>query len=232
MVSRRARAIGVPLALIVGLIGLATGISGVRIAAADRDEVDAARVDWAAGRVTAGGTGIADRHAPSPAVALGTSRRGAEVAARRRIAARLGGLPLAGGGTVASKLADPAIKARIDAAVDAAITAAAEPETDGSWHVTLAVPLEAIRQALDAPRALPAAGDTGPPVIVVTGVAARPAIGWTIGGAAAATVWVKDVPAWAKDAPRVTATSAKAGTIAIDAAAGTAATLYVLVTRS
>jgi len=209
---------------------LAAGAMAARGAAADRDEVDAARIDWAAGRVTAGGTGIADRHAPSPAVALGTSRRGADEAARQRIAAKLGSLPLASGGTLADKLADRAIKARIDAAVEAAITVAAEPETDGSWHVTLAVPIEAIRQALGDPRVLPPTGDQGPPIIVIEGVAAKPSIGWTVGGVAAATLWVKEVPAWAKDAPRAKARSAKAGVIDVDAH-GTAATLYVLVAK-
>jgi len=199
-------------------------------AAADREVGDAARVDWATGLVIAGGTGIADRHAPSPAVALGTSRRGAEDAARRRLAARLGTLPLARGGTLADRIVDPAVKARVDAAVDAAIALAAEPETDGSWHVTLAVPLEAIRIALAGPRALPAAGDGGPPVVIVDGAPARPAIGWTVAGLPAATLWVRDVPAWARGAPRVTARSVRGG--AIDAPTiGTLATLFVIVER-
>jgi hypothetical protein len=215
-----------------GLVaGLATWLGAPGNAAADRDARDArdaATVDWAAGWVIASGTGIADRHAPSPAVALGTSRRGAEDAARRRIADALGALPLAAGGTLADRLGDAALRVRVDAAVAAAIAIAAEPETDGSWRVTLAVPLEAIRIALGAPRALPAAGDRGPPVVVVEGAAARPAIGWTVAGAEAATVWVREVPAWAKDAPRITARSARGG--AIDApATGTAATLYVIV---
>jgi len=217
-------------ALVVVITALAAVVMAARGAAADRDEVDAARIDWAAGRVTAGGTGIADRHAPSPAVALGTSRRGADAAARQRIAAKLGSLPLAAGGTLADKLADRAIKGRIDAAVEAAITVAVEPETDGSWHVTLAVPIEAIRQALGEPRALPPTGDEGPSIVVVEGVATKPSIGWTVGGAAAATLWVKEVPAWAKDAPRAKATSARAGAIDVDAH-GTAATLYVVVTK-
>jgi hypothetical protein len=201
-------------------------------ARADREQTDAARIDWAAGRITAGGTGVADRHAPSPAVALGTSRRGADQAAKQRISAKLAALPVASGGTLARTLADPAIRARVDAAVDAAITVAAEPETDGSWHVTLGVPIEALRQAIDGPRALPAAGDAGPPIVVVDGVTAKPAIGWKLGGAAVATLWVKDVPAWAKDAPRISARAVKAGEIAVDANPGTAATLYILVGKS
>lgn len=229
MASRHASGRYAPGVVAAGLaIGSCAAILAVRVAAADRDEVDAARVDWAAGRVTAGGTGIADRHAPSPAVALGTSRRGADDAARHRLTARLAALPLAAGGTVADQLAGAAVKARIDAAVDAAITVSAEPETDGSWHVVLAVPLEAIRVALGEPRAVPPGGDRGPPVIVVEGVAARPAIGWTVGGIAAATLWVKEVPAWAKDAPRVKARAARAGAIDVEAP-GTAATLYVIV---
>jgi hypothetical protein len=226
MTSRRSKR-----ALHCSSVAVAAGL-WIGTAAADRDDVDAARIDWAAGRVTAGGTGIADRHAPSPAVALGTSRRGADDAARRRIAAKLRALPLAGGGTLAEMLTDPAIRARVDAAVAAAYTVAAEPETDGSWHVTLAVPIEAVRMAFAGTRALPTTGDPGPPVVVVEAVAARPAVGWSVGGVAAATVWVKDVPAWAKDAPRVKATSARAGTIAVDPSAGTAATLYVLMARS
>jgi hypothetical protein len=220
-----ARRVAGPLIAAIAALGLAAAGD----AAADREAADAARIDWAAGRVVAGGTGVADRHAPSPAVALGTSRRGAEDLARRRIAGKLGSIPLASGGTLADRLGDAAIKARVDAAVEAAIPIAAEPETDGSWHVTLAVPLEAVRIALGAPRALAPAGDRGPAVVVVDGVAARPALGWTVAGIAAATVWVREVPAWAKDAPRVTARSARAGEIAADAASGTPATLYVLV---
>jgi hypothetical protein len=214
----------------VAAAGLATALAAP-VAIADREEVDAARVDWAAGQITAGGTGIADRHAPSPAVALGTSRRGAVDAAKQRIAARLGSLPLATGGTLATRLADGATRARIDAAVDAAITLAAEPETDGSWHVTLAVPLEAIRLALDEPRALPATGDDGPPIVIVEGATAKPAIGWTIGGKGCATLWVKDVPDWARAAPRVKARSAKAGSITVESTPGTAATLYLITGR-
>lgn len=223
----RHRAAPIPACILVAA-GLGAGLWAPGHAAADRDADDAARVDWAAGWVIAGGTGIADRHAPSPAVALGTSRRGAEDAARRRIAGKLGSLPLATGGTLADRLADAGIRARVDAAVEAAIAVAAEPETDGGWHVTLAVPLEAIRSALGGPRALPAAGDRGPPVVVVEGAAARPAIGWTVASVEAAIVWVREVPAWAKEAPRITARLARAG--AIDApAAGTPATLYVIV---
>ncbi len=188
-----------------------------------------ADVDWAKGLVTAPGIGLADRQAPNPAVARGPARRRAEDAARAALAKALPGLPLAGGGTLADKLGDAKIKARIEAAVAGAIGVAAEPETDGSWRVTMAVPVEAVRQALTGPRALPVAGDAGPAVMIVDGVTAAPTIGMTIGGLAAATIWTKDLPAWAKGAPRIKARSVKGSAIDADVGKATAATLFVLV---
>ena len=112
------------------------------------------KIDWARGLVIADAVGIADRHAPNPAVARGTSRRGAEDAARKQLAGKLDDLPLAGGGKVGDKLKDKAIKARVDAAVASAMTLSADPETDGAWRVTLAVPIEAVRLAIAGPRTL------------------------------------------------------------------------------
>ncbi len=191
-----------------------------------------AGVDWGRGLVTADGIGIADRHAPTPATARGPARRDAEDAARKAIAAQLGGLPVAAGGTLKSKLADKAIKKRIDDAVARAIVVEATLETDGSWKVTMGVPIEALRIALVGPRTLPASGDDAVPVVIVEGANAKPAIGYKIGGLAAATVFAKEAPAWAKDAPRVKAKSAKAG--AIDGsvpAKATDATLFVVLTK-
>jgi hypothetical protein len=189
------------------------------------------KVDWARGLVIADATGIADRHAPNPAVARGTSRRGAEEAAQKQIAAKLDDLPLATGGKVGDKAKDKDVKARLERVVDAALTLAAEPETDGAWRVTLAVPIEAVRQAVAGPRTLGTEGDKGPAVIVVEGVTAKPAVGWTIGGLDAASLWVTEVPGWAKDAPRAKAKSAKAGAIDATGIDGTAATLFVIVTK-
>lgn len=207
-------------AAVVGMAAVASVAAG--------DPADGARVDWAAGRVTASGIGIADRHAPSPAVALGTSRRAAEQAARAKLAAKLPELPLAAGGTLADRLADTAIKARVAAAVEAALTVEAEPETDGSWRVQLAVPVEAVRQALAGPRTL-AGADDAPPVIVIDRVTAKPAVGWRIGDVDAATLWVKDVPAWAKAAPRKHARSSANGAITVDGATVGPSTLVILV---
>jgi hypothetical protein len=188
-----------------------------------------ADIDWANGLVTAPGIGLADRQAPNPAVARGPARRRAEDAARAALAAALPALPLAGGGTLADKLGDAKVKARIDAAVAGAIGVTADPETDGSWRVTMAVPVEAVRQALVGPRALPAAGDAGPTVVVVEGVSAAPAIGMTVGGLAAATLWTKDLPPWTKGAPRIKARSVKGAAIDAPVGKATAATLFVLV---
>ena len=172
-----------------------------------------AKVDWATGLVTAEGVGIADRHAPSPAVARGTSRRGAEEAAKRALAEKIAAPPLATGGTVGE---------RAKAAIAGAFAIAADPETDGAWRVTMAVPVEAIRLALGTPRALPAGGDTGPAILVVDGVKAKAAIGYLDG----ATLFVDKVPAWAADAPHAKGTLAGG---AITVSGGTPATLYVII---
>ena len=194
------------------------------------------KVDWAKGLVIADAVGVADRHAPNPAIARSTSRRGAEQVARRALAEALDHLPIAGGGTLAAKAKAKDVEARLAHAVDAAITLAADPETDGAWRVTMAVPIEAVRQALAGPRVLPEAGDAGPRVVIVDGVKSRPAVGYTIGTLAAPTLWVTTIPAWAKDAPHVKSRRAKAGVIEVaglDAAGINAspATLFVIVTK-
>jgi hypothetical protein len=196
-----------------------------------------ANIDWAKGLVTADGIGVANRAAPTPAAARGPARRMAEEAARKKLASLVGAVPIAAGGTVEAKMkADAAVKAAVERAVAHAIVVAAEPETDGSWKVTMGVPLEALRQATvgGGPRAF-ASGDGGAGVVVVEGAGAtKPAIGYVVGGIAGAVVFAKDVPAWAKDAPRVKAKgAAKAG--AIDAPVGAAkaseATLFVIQTK-
>jgi hypothetical protein len=190
---------------------------------------DGARPDWARGLVLASGVGIADRHAPSPVNARGPARRAAEEAARKQLLAALPALPLAEGGTLAGKLGDAAIKARVDRAVAAAIVIDAEPSTDGSWKVTLGLPIEALRQALTGPRPAPASDAEGPPIVVVEGARATPAIGYRLGKAAAPALFVKEVPAWAKDAPRVRARGAGAGVIELADAKGSESTLFLII---
>ncbi len=185
------------------------------------------KIDWAAGLVTADAVSVADRHAPSPAVARGTARRVAEDLAKKAIAAELPSLPLAGGGKVGDKLN----KEQLAQVVARAFAVAAEPETDGGWNVTMAVPIEAVRQAIAGPRALPAGGDKGPAVIVVDGAAAKPAVGWKLGGVEAAAIWPADVPEWARSAPHVKAKTARGGAIELEGTTGTAATLFVILRK-
>lgn len=187
-------------------------------------------VQWDTGRVLETGVGLADRRAPTPAVARGPARRKAEDAARKALLTAVRALPVAGGRTVKEAMTDPAVAARIERAIAAALPASATPETDGAWTVTLAVPLEALRQALaQGPRALAAEGDGGAAVIVLEGAsAATPALGTTVGGTSAPIVWVKKLPAWAEKAPRLRATSAAPGAIAVDVSTATPATLFVV----
>lgn len=185
-----------------------------------------ADVDWAKGLVTADGIGVANRAAPTPAAARGPARRMAEDAARKGLAAQLGALPLADGGKLESKLGDKATKDAVERAVANALVVAADPETDGSWRVTMGVPIEALRQAMAGPRTITAADDA--PAVVVVQSAAKPAIGYKVGGLEAATVFAKDVPAWAKDAPRVKAKGVKGGVIDVEVGKATGATLFVV----
>jgi len=185
-----------------------------------------ADVDWGKGIVTADGIGLADRHAPSPAVARGTSRRGAEDQAKKVLAAEVGKLPLAAGGKVSDKLGAE----QIAALTERAFAVAAEPQTDGAWKVTMAVPIEAVHQAIAGARSWPKdKGDTDPPVVVIDGANAKPAVGWKIGTGEASVVWLDELPVWGKDAPHVKAKSAKAGTIELERMVGGPATLYVVV---
>jgi len=143
-----------------------------------------AGVDWSTGLVTATGVGVADRHAPSPAVARGTSRRAAEDAARVQLAREVSKLAKLDAGVVKALVAD-------------AFSVAAYPDTDGSWTVTMAVPLEAIRLARSSPGPRAWTDDKGPPVLVVEGAKLKPAL------LDVPAIFVDKVPDWAKDAPRV-----------------------------
>jgi hypothetical protein len=213
-----------------GAVSVAVVVGGVGAGAARTAGAAPARVDWSRGVVLADGLGVADRSAPSPAVALGTSRRGGEDRARAALATAVRDLALASGGKVADRLGDATVAARVQRAVDDALVVAAEPETDGSWHVTMAVPIEAVRQALAGPRVLPAGGDAGVAVVIVDGAAdATPAVGWRVAGAAAPTLWVAELPAWAQGAPHVTGKRTGRGEIRVDkpGAVG-AATVFVI----
>jgi len=140
----------------------------------------------------------------------------AEDAAKQRLAVELPALPLARGGTLKDSLTPgSATQERIKKVIDRAITIAATPQTDGSWNVTLAVPIEAVRLALindHGIRTMADRSDLGPPIVILEGVTTKPAVGQVVGGWAAAVLWMKDVPAWAADArlvSRICARSAR-----------------------
>jgi hypothetical protein len=190
-----------------------------------------AEVDWAKGRVTGDGLGVADRHAPSPAAAREPARRRAEEAAKKKIAAQLPAIPLAGGGTLEDKLADKAIAARVARVIDAALTVAATPATDGSWNVTLAVPLEALRQAVSSGPRVATKSDADPPILIVERVGVKPALGYTIGGIAASTVWFSEPPEWARKAPRIKVTGIKGADITVATKQGGPSTLFFVLVK-
>ena len=55
-------------------------------------------------------------------------------------------------------------------------------------------------------------------------------IGYRLGSVAAPALWVKEVPAWAKAAPRVKARATKAGAIELADPKGSESTLFVILT--
>jgi hypothetical protein len=110
---------------------------------------------------------------------------------------------------------DAAIAARLAAEVERAAVASAELGTDGSAKVTVALGVEAIRQAVTGPRVVTGAdGDDAAKVFVIDGSKTRPspAVGLAleIGGTRwdGPLVWVRD----RADAPAGTVVAATAGT--------------------
>jgi hypothetical protein len=155
-------------------------------------------VDWSAGQLVARGLGVADRRAPSPAVARDAARRRARADAVRQLAAAAAQLPLAGGERLGAQLD----QARLgELATAEAIVTSAELLVDGSWRVEVALPLEALRQAAYGARALPAKGDAGatPAVVIVRAPKdTAPRLGLTFGdgqrSVRPATLWARGSP--------------------------------------
>jgi hypothetical protein len=140
-------------------VRLAVVIAVGVVAAADVDaradlttKVGGATVDWTRGMIVATGVGLADRHAPAPAVARAASRRRADDAGRRVVAAALKEIAWYGADPVPLAGNAPWIASR-------AVVIDASLEPDGSWRVTTGLPIEAIRTKLAGPRTLAADGD-------------------------------------------------------------------------
>ncbi len=131
-------------------------------------------LDWSRGALVATGVGPADRNAPSPTVARVGAARAAEQAARAALAAAVAQVPAVGGRF------DPRTAAVARELALAPVVAIARG-TDGSARVTVALGLEALRQARSGPR--PVAGDDG--ALVTAYVDARrlpvaPAVGLAV----------------------------------------------------
>jgi len=201
-----------------------------------------AQVDWTAGRIVAIGVGAPDLRAPGPGVARVTAERLARREARKRLAEVAVKVPLAAGGT------PPA--ARVEAAQALVHEVEIRYSSDGAVEATLALPLEAVRQAVEAKPGEAPTGDEAAPTAVLVDlgrIRLAPALGLTLAAGstrfAGPTIWHKDAKAAREDprlGPRVLearATAAKAGvlTLAVDeaklGAAARAGALVVIVTR-
>jgi hypothetical protein len=194
--------------------------------------------DWSTGQLIAHGFGVADRHAPSPAVAREAAQRRAIADATRELIDAAKALPLANGDPIGKVLSE----AKLAIAATEATLVSAEPLVDGSWRVELGLPLEALRVAVDGPRQVPRGGDTGPAVWIIRAPAGMsPTIGIGIGDGKAvrhgATLWAKGssggipLPAEAlSHAPSMVAKRADGGILRVSRLGEvTDATLFVVV---
>ena len=158
------------------------GVAGE--AAADRlitKDAQGHTVDWTAGQLVARGLGVADRHSPSPATARPAARRRALADAARQLVRAAALVPRAAEGAGGARALR---KDELEALAAEAIVLSAEPLVDGSWRVSSALPLEALRQASAGARPLPAAGDApeAPSVVIVRAPAGTsPRLGVAIG---------------------------------------------------
>ena len=176
------------------------------------------QIDWSAGALLAKGIGPADRHAPSPAVARTASRRAAEAQARAKLLKAARALKAAGGGTVGEAVdKDEAARARLAAELERAPVVASELSTDGSSRVTLALGIEAVRQALHGAR--PAAADEKPVTWIVEAKRVTPAVGWSVevGGDRweGAILWVRERGSPPAGAVVARATAATGGVLSV-----------------
>jgi hypothetical protein len=144
-------------------IGLVAALAALAVAGSGQpsDQVveraaDRALVDWTAGLVTARGASAADLQTPDPTVARIRAERIARNRARVELARAARSLRLASGGSVEDRAArDRDVGGRLDRAVEAAADHHVEYGSDGSVEVSVALPIETVRQAVD--------GVAGPP---------------------------------------------------------------------
>src|SRR5262245_53216704 len=152
------------------------------------------QIDWTAGRITAIGAGAPDLRAPGPQVARVTAERVARREAQKRLGETAAKLPLAAGGTPAA--------ARVEAARPLVHDLELRYSSDGAVEATLALPLEAVRQALETrPAEAPIGDDAAPTAVLVDlgKVHLAPVLGLTLSAGATRfagpTIWYRDVKA-------------------------------------
>jgi hypothetical protein len=230
------------------LVGMMVALAATTAAAAPvTTRVAGLDVDWSRGVAIAHAVAPADRRAPSPAVARSGARRAAEDRGRVMLAAAARALPWAAGGTVGEVLdaRGDAAKVALERAVARAVVTAADYLTDGSVRVTMTLPIEAVRQAVDGPRAVAAGavvdGDAVTAVVVdARGLKVPAAVGLALGDQRGPLLLAQARPAAAVLGARVLAvkaTAVKAGRIAVagqgDAVADavTAGALVVLLVK-
>jgi hypothetical protein len=211
------------LRLLVGM--MVTLVATSSAAAPVTTKVAGVDVDWTRGVAIAHAVAPADRRAPSPAVARSGARRAAEDRGRGMLAATARALPWAAGGTVGDAVDErgDAGKAALERVVARAAVTAADYLTDGSVRVTMALPIEAVRQAIDGAREVAAGaavdGDAVTAVVVdARGVKVPAAVGLAIGDERGAVVVAHARPSAAVLGSRVLAvkaTAVKAGRIAV-----------------
>jgi len=190
---------------------------------------DGALVEWTAGRIGAPGGAAADLRAPNTEIARVGAERAASERARASLARAVRALALASGGTVGARAdADEAVAERLRALLAHARVVDVSWAADGGARVLLAVPLEAVRAAVEPPTP-PVLDAAAPTALVVDGrklAGLRPVLGVRVAARGAAplalpTIWQTDPAAAAADARAgaravpVAATGYDKGTIAL-----------------
>ena len=124
----------------------------------------AADVDWGKGVIETGAIGTADRRAPSPAVARVGALREAEERAAATLLEEARALSWRSGTVGAAADADPSVAAALAAATrpESLVDRGTELLPDGSVRIRRALPIEAVRQAIDGPRVVEPAWDGKP----------------------------------------------------------------------
>jgi hypothetical protein len=145
-----------------------------------------AEVDWGKGVIEAPAIGTADRRAPSPAVARVGALREAEERASLALLAEARALPWRSGTVGEAVDASPEAAAALAAVARPAslVDRGTEYLPDGSVRIKRALPIEAVRQALDGPRVVapdwggkPAKASLRDHVVDAREVAVIPAVG-------------------------------------------------------